>query len=161
MSDPVTIEVWNDDEGENDIVEVTPELVQKLKDSADLFAQMINNYIRARQKVDPEFENVPEFEMGGSEDVSFDLEADLDEGEITVEWKEYGRCGDSEHYIRSFPYSGLGNREWEARAKAEAEVKALVAAEKRAKAEAAHKKAVEERERGMLQALQAKYGSTS
>jgi hypothetical protein len=159
VSDPITIGVWNDDKGENDVVEVTKELVEKLKDSADLFAQVINNYIGARQKVDPEFKNVPRFEMGGSEDTSFDLEAfNLEKDEITVEWKEFGRCGDSDYFTRSFPFSDLWDPKWEARAKAEAETKAKAAAEKQAAAELARKKATEERERKQLQKLQAKYG---
>jgi hypothetical protein len=150
-----TISWWNPDEEDYEQIEITQAQVVLLRTAADQFEDVINRYIRERASVDPQFKNVPEFELGGSEDVSFDLLGD----EVTVEWKQYGRCGDSEHFRRSFPFSDLWSGDWQARIEDEARRKAQEQAEQKAAAELAQAKAVEDRERALLHKLQAKYAN--
>ncbi len=67
-----TIQRWNDELGDYEDIEVTQELVEKLRQSAIEFTEVVNNYLSAREEVDPNFKGVPRFSMEGDEDSSFD-----------------------------------------------------------------------------------------
>lgn len=151
-----TLTRWDED-GDDHQIPVTKELVEGLRDAALEFTEVVNLYIRMRREVDPDFKDVPYFNLEGDEDVAFDVQGDT----VTVQWKEYGRCGDADYYNRSFPFSDLWDPDWEARVKTEKEKKARKEAEKKAAAERARNEAQEKRDRELLRALQAKYGETT
>jgi len=150
-----TIQRWNDELGDYEDIEVTQELVEKLRQSAIEFTEVVNNYLSAREEVDPNFKGVPRFSMEGDEDSSFDCLGDV----FVIQWKEYGRCGDADYFSRAFPFSDLWNPAWKARVQTEIEETARKEREKREAAALARKQSEEERERKLLQSLQAKYGA--
>jgi hypothetical protein len=152
-----TLRRWNEELGDYEDIEITQTLVEKLRDSAIEFGTVLNNYLDARAKVDPNFKGVPHFSMEGDEDSSFDCLGDV----IVIQWKEYGRCGDADYFSRAFPFSDLWNPNWKDRVRAELEETARREKEKREAAALARKQTEEERERKLLQTLQAKYGGSS
>lgn len=117
----------------------------------EAFLTEVSRYIRVRGHLDPEFHSVPETD---DEDADFDFYGD----EITVEWKEWDRCGDRDYFTRSFPIAHLWAPDWEATIQAEVEVRDAAI---RAKEEARMARIAADREaaeRKQLALLLGKYG---
>jgi len=118
---------------------------------AAAFKAEINSYINLRGRLDPEFHSVPETD---DEDADFDFYGE----EISVEWKEWDRCGDHDYYRRSFPIKHLWAPSWEDAIRAEVQPRE---AAKKAREEALQAKARAQREaaeRKQLATLLEKYG---
>lgn len=117
----------------------------------EAFKTEVNRYIGIRNQIDPKFFSVPDMD---DEDADFDFYGD----EITIEWKEWDRCGDRDYFTRSFPLAHLWTPSWEDAIKAE--VEALDAAEKAKQAAFRASQAAKQEafERKQLSDLLAKYG---
>lgn len=133
------------------------EQIKELQNHTIQFIELLNEYIRKRNWLDPKF-NCDELDLTDpDEDTSFDIYGET----ITIQWREYDQCGESDYFSESFPLRHLWSMDWdqmeiewksEQRKKREAEEARKVAAE------AKKKQAQEQRERAELERLQSKYG---
>jgi hypothetical protein len=141
----------------------TNKKVEQLQAAANEYIDLLNAYINERSRVDPDFQDVAELFLSDlDDDYSYDIFGEV----ITIQWRYYDRCGDSNYYQRTFPLSHLWDDSWKAQLEAKQEAKRQAEKEaKRLKAEqeAAREKrkqeALEINERLELQRLQAKYGA--
>jgi hypothetical protein len=115
------------------------------------FKLNINAYINIRGRIDPEWRNVPDT---SGEDDDWDFLGDT----ISVEWKEYDRCGDREYLRRDFPLCHLWHPNWEALITGDLEERATAAKAKAMAEQARQAAAREARERNQLAELLEKYG---
>lgn len=115
------------------------------------FKRIVDDYIRVRNHLDPEWRSVPET---GDEDADFDF---LGES-VTIEWKEWDRCGDADYFLRDFPISDLWEPDWEAYIRSIVEKREAVKRTKQLDEQAKRAAAREAAERRQLADLLAKYG---
>lgn len=125
--------------------------VAEQQEALSNFKLNVDAYIRIRGQIDPEWRRVPETD---DEDADFDFYGDS----ISIEWKEYDRCGDRDYFRRDFPLEHLWHPDWESLLTGERDQR--VQAEKKAREadEAKRKAAKEAAERRQLADLLAKYG---
>jgi len=140
---------------------VTEQDVRAWVEGREHLETVLNDYIRARNDIDPEFKCDT---VGESYDGA---EAQFDSRFVEVTWTWHGRCGSTEDEHRSIPLEHLWSQDWEACIKADVERKRLekIASEERAKAAKdaeVEKKRLdnEAHERATFKRLQAKYGGT-
>ena len=120
----------------------------------EAFRRVVNSYILCRNRLDSEFRDVPEVPDDDDDSADFDFYGDI----ITVEWKEWDRCGDRDYFTRSFPLAHLWAPSWEDAIREEVRVRD---AAKKAQQEAYQAKMAADREaadRRQLAALLDKYG---
>jgi hypothetical protein len=115
------------------------------------FKLNIDAYINIRGRIDPEWRNVPDT---SGEDDDWDFLGDT----ISVEWKEYDRCGDRDYFRRDFPLEHLWHPDWESLLTGERDQRVQAEKEAREAEEAKRKAAKEVAERKQLADLLAKYG---
>ena len=123
----------------------------------EAFKTLVNHYIEIRGRIDPAFHSVPEVSDGDDDDddrADFDFYGDT----ITIEWKEWDRCGDRDYYVRSFPLAHLWAPDWESVIKDEVEVHEQAKKAKQEAERTAMAAAREARERAQLADLLGKYG---
>ena len=118
---------------------------------------IIQEYVDLRAKFDPDYDHgyidIEEL-ADDDEDGSLDFhEADF----ITLQWKQYGRCGDYDYYYESFPIEHLWSDDWEADARAQAEAKKEREEREREAYRKRQAEAQERREREQLRTLLRKY----
>ena len=155
--------IWDDAIG--DERPLTKDEVCDMRDKTEAFIGAINQYITARNGIDPAFQcaqvNLDD------KDCALYIYPPTD---ITIEWRqeEYCRGRGREDYQRSFPLAHLWDPNWEQAIRAEVAENQRLAEQAKLKAEqdaarklAASKAADEEKERELLKLLQAKYGAAS
>jgi hypothetical protein len=117
------------------------------------FKAIVDSYLQVRGRVDPEWRtvHVPETDY---EDADWDFLGSW----VSVEWKEYDRCGDREYLRRDFPLEHLWHPNWEEVIKAEVEVRDAAEKAKQAAFQASQAAKQEAYERKQLAELLNKYG---
>jgi len=118
---------------------------------------IIQEYVDLRSNFDPDYDHgyidIEEL-ADDDEDGNLDFyEADF----ITIQWKQYGRCGDYDYFYESFPIEHLWSDDWEADARAQAEAKREREERERQARIKRQAEAQERREREQLRTLLRKY----
>jgi len=140
------------------------EVLQALKESREKdeatweLTDMIQDYVDLRSEFDPDYDhgyiNISNL-ADDDEDGSLDFHDE--DGWITIEWKEYGRCGDYDYYTETFDIEDLWSDEWETKARAEAKEKKEREERERQRVAKRLAEQRERREREQLRALLKKY----
>jgi hypothetical protein len=119
----------------------------------------LNEYIRARNTIDPEFKCST---VGESYDGA---EAEFGSRYVEVTWTWYGRCGSTEEEHRAIPLEHLWSDNWEAAIHADVERKRLEKLDREERAKAVKEAEAEKKRKdneaheiATFKRLQAKYG---
>jgi len=139
---------------------VTEQDVRGWVDGKEKLESTLNDYIRARNKIDPEFMCVT---VGEGDDGN----AEFGTRWAVITWTHYGRCGSTEDENRSIPMEHLWADDWQSAITADFEAKkqeklASEARAKAAKAAEAEKKRLdnEAHELALFKRLQEKFGGS-
>ena len=118
---------------------------------------IIQEYVDMRSKFDPDYDHgyidIEEL-ADDDEDGSIDFyEADF----ITIQWKQYGRCGDYDYFYETFPIEHLWSDGWEEDARVQAKERKEREAREHEERIKKAAEAQEQREREQLRTLLRKY----